>query len=115
MHDRDLAIAWRGLVARWSAILDPDWKEENRVFDRRAAIEKKLLATEVGRNFLTSSLEDQAEVVRLAAAAALVHTGSVAARLVLEALATTHSPNAISAQIILGNYPRGPARIRTSG
>jgi HEAT repeat protein len=104
-HDRDLAIAWRGLVARWSAILDPDCKKKSWLFGPRVAIEKKLLATEAGRNFLTSSLEDQAEVVRLAAAAALVDTGSVAARLVLEALAATHSPNAISAQIILGNYP----------
>jgi hypothetical protein len=44
-------------------------------------------------------------VVRLAAAAALFGTGSVAARRVLEALAATHSLNAVSAQIVLGNYP----------
>lgn len=61
-----------------------------------------MLATEAGRSFLTASLEDKAEVVRLAAAVALVDNGSAAARLVLEALAATHSPNAASARIILG-------------
>ena len=103
MRDKDLALAWRGLVARWSAILDPDFNEESPFFDPRASIEKRLLATEAGRRFLTVALNDQAEVVRLAAAAALVDTGSVAARVVLEALAATHSPNAASARIILGN------------
>jgi HEAT repeat protein len=104
VYDKDLAIAWRGLVARWSAILDPDPGEQVPPFDPRAAIEQKLLATEAGRKFLTASLGDEAEVVRLAAAAALVRTGSAAARRVLETLARAHSPNAVSAKFILGNH-----------
>jgi HEAT repeat protein len=105
VSDKDLATAWRGLAARWSAILDADCRKESPLLDARAAIEKELLATETGRKFLIASLDDQAEVVRLAAAAALLDKGSTAARLVLEALAATHSPNAASAKIILGSYP----------
>jgi hypothetical protein len=71
----------------------------------RLPLRQELLATETGRKFLIASLDDQAEVVRLAAAAALLDKGSTAARLVLEALAATHSPNAASAKIILGSYP----------
>ena len=113
MADRDLAIAWRDLVARWDALVDPDDKEGNRLRGRRAEIEKQLLLGAEGRKFLTASLEHQAEVVRLAAAAALFETGSVAARRVLEAVAAAHSSNAMCAQIILGSYgkrrPPGPS------
>ena len=102
LRERDLAIAWRGLVARWSGFLELDWNEENPLFDPRVVIERRLLATQAGRRFLAAALDDQAEVVRLAAAAALVGTGSAAARLVLEALAATHSPGAATAKMILG-------------
>jgi phage tail sheath gpL-like len=75
----------------------------------------KLLLGVEGRKFLTASLEHQAEVVRLAAAAALFATGSVAARRVLEALAAAHSSNAMSAQNNLGTYgkqkPPGPSSV----
>jgi hypothetical protein len=104
--DRDLAIAWRDLVARWDALGDLDDPSGDQLFDQRSEIEKQLLVREEGRRFLTASSEHQAEVVRLAAAAALFNTGSVRARRVPETLAAAHTPNAVSARIILGRYHR---------
>jgi hypothetical protein len=47
--DRDLAIAWRDLVARWDALVDPDDKEGNGLCGPRAEIEKQLLLGVEGR------------------------------------------------------------------
>jgi hypothetical protein len=80
---------------------DEDYRAKYRLYDRRAEIERRLVATEDGRAFLAGSIDDIDEVVRLRAATALLPHGIPDAWCELERLrAAGSAKTALSASII---------------
>jgi hypothetical protein len=96
---------WRQVVTEWDGIPDEDYRAKNRLYNRRAAIERRLVATEEGRASLASSIDDIDEVVRLCAATALLPHGIPDARRELERLrAAGSAKTALSASLILDEH-----------
>jgi hypothetical protein len=105
-----LSREWRDLLTDWDALPDEDYRAKNRLYDRRSAIERQLVAAEEGRAFLECSMSDKNEVVRLCAAAALLPFDVPEARHELERLRAAGSrKTGLSAAILLDQID-GPER-----
>ena len=99
------ARLWRDLILRWSLVPEGDTRVANRLHDEAGRLRTLLLATAEGQQTLEQFIDDEHEAVRINAATALFKERELpAARRYLEDLAESDSPNAMSAQIVLGIY-----------
>jgi hypothetical protein len=110
-----LSREWRDLPSDWDTLPDEDYRAKNRFYDRPAAIERQLVATEEGRVFLTSSITDRNEVVRLDAATAILPFGVPQARHELERLRAAGSPRTPQPAVRRREFHHASDRTATAG